>query len=485
MRANVPSEPLAAHYEVHLKPSSGQWRWEYYNPFWQATLGSCNGDGALSGLDWIGVTITGSGPDTELSLYRWDTDPDASGSPEPATNWGTPDCVLQSASGPFADSGSYSGLRFYGSDPVDSRADNWSFGGLESVTACSVDADCQDGAYCNGVEACVAGVCVGGTLPCLDIAHCDEGSNLCLACVADVECDDSIFCNGAEQCSAGSCTEGIEPCIDPAYCDEGGAVCLGCLADAECDDGVSCNGFETCSAGTCAAGAELCPGGICDEASQICTVPAFAQYSDGFDRASLGPDWAVDNLEFSILGNELAETGPKTYAPAQMRWQGGMSGGDIGTPNQYAKIQIGSPLTSTPAGFILRSNAPSEPLSAHYEVHQKVNTAQWRWEYYNPSWQATLGACTGDVALSALDWIGVTITGVGLATEVSLYRWDADPDSGDPPNPGANWGAADCVLQSASGPFADTGRYGGLRIYGSDPLDSRADNWSFGGLEFP
>ncbi len=74
-----------------------------------------------------------------------------------------------------------------------------------------------------------------------------------------------------------------------------------------------------------------------------------------------------------------------------------------------------------------------------------------------------------------------TDSGSGSGTEVSLYRWDADPDAGGVPDPEASWGPPDCVLQSATGPFADTGQYGGIRFYGNDSADSRADNWSFGG----
>ena len=65
-------------------------------------------------LDWVGFTITGSGPDTQVSLYRWDADPGTGGSPDPLATWGPPDCVLQSATGPFADTGQYGGIRFYG-----------------------------------------------------------------------------------------------------------------------------------------------------------------------------------------------------------------------------------------------------------------------------------------------------------------------------------------------------------------------------------
>lgn len=66
-------------------------------------------------------------------------------------------------------------------------------GGCVGQPLCVVDADCDDGLFCNGVEACVDGVCVGGSNPCPD---------------------DGLFCNGTESCveNPPSCVSSGEPC---------------------------------------------------------------------------------------------------------------------------------------------------------------------------------------------------------------------------------------------------------------------------------
>ena len=413
----------------------GEWRWEYYNPLWQATLGSCPGDGTLAALDWIGFTITGSGPDTEVPLYRWkrgrDMDPDNGEPPDPLENWGSPDCVLQSATGPFADTGQYGGIRFFGIDPVDSRADNWSFGGL-TPTATPTPTPTATPTVTPTAMPTPTPTATPTVTP--------------TAMPTPTPTATPTVTPTAMPTPTPTATPTVTPTATPTLTPTPTATPT-----------------------------------VAPTPTATPTATAFAQYSDDFDRVSLGADWVVDRLSFAIIGNELAETGPSTNEPAQMRWQGGVSGGDTGTPNQYGKLQIRSPLTTTPAGFIVRSNAPTGPLAAHYEFHFRISSGEWRWEYYNPLWQATLGSCPGDGTLGALDWIGFSITDSGPDTGVSLYRWDTDPGTGGPPDPLANWGSPDCLLQSATGPFADTGRYGGIRFYGSDPVDSRADNWSFGG----
>ena len=45
-----------------------------------------------------------------------------------------------------------------------------------------------------------------------------------LDCSVDADCDDGLFCNGAETCSAGACQAGADPCGGGA-CDEGLDVC--------------------------------------------------------------------------------------------------------------------------------------------------------------------------------------------------------------------------------------------------------------------
>ena len=54
-------------------------------------------------------------------------------------------------------------------------------GPLDDVSGCSSDAECADGAFCNGAEVCDAsGVCQSGTAPCAADETCDESGNVCV-----------------------------------------------------------------------------------------------------------------------------------------------------------------------------------------------------------------------------------------------------------------------------------------------------------------
>ncbi len=82
---------------------------------------------------------------------------------------------------------------------------------FETITdTCAVDADCQDGNLCNGVETCVATVCTPGT---------------------PVTCNDGLFCT-LDTCAlaTGVCNHPPNPCSDgdtctQDSCDEAGDVC--------------------------------------------------------------------------------------------------------------------------------------------------------------------------------------------------------------------------------------------------------------------
>jgi hypothetical protein len=99
--------------------------------------------------------------------------------------------------------------------------------------ACSIDAECTDGCFCNGAELCIAGACTGGVAPCADdirctALSCDEATNACEVTTDDALCDDGNPCNGAEVCDA----------------------VMGCLpgfGGADCNDGDSCT-IDSCDA---------------------------------------------------------------------------------------------------------------------------------------------------------------------------------------------------------------------------------------------
>ena len=150
--------------------------------------------------------------------------------------------------------------------------------------ACGVDADCDDGAFCNGAEVCNAGTCEPGTPPgaddgvaCTDDS-CDEVNDVIVNAPNNANCDNGQFCDGAETCDPVlDCQAGTPPSVDDGVgctddsCDEVNDVIVNAPNDANCDDGQFCNGSETCDPVLdCQAGTDPCGGGACDEVDDIC-----------------------------------------------------------------------------------------------------------------------------------------------------------------------------------------------------------------------
>ncbi len=159
---------------------------------------------------------------------------------------------------------------------------------------CLGDGDCDDGAYCNGSETCVSGVCqTGSAVDCNDaiactVDNCNESTDRCDNVPNDAACDDGLFCNGAETCDVQfACLPGDDPCPGQ-FCDEAADACVDCLDDDDCDDGAYCNGAETCVSGTCQAGV---PVDCADEVG--CTTDACNESTDACDN--LPDDGVCDN----------------------------------------------------------------------------------------------------------------------------------------------------------------------------------------------
>ncbi|MFO0586492.1 MAG: hypothetical protein U0441_03070 [Polyangiaceae bacterium] len=180
-------------------------------------------------------------------------------------------------------------------------------GGVTTTSSgCSSAADCDDGLFCNGAEACVAGVCVAGSSACDDGVSCtadtcDEANDTCAHAASDALCDNGIACDGAEVCSpilgclsgGASCDDGVS-CTDD-FCDLGSGQCVHVKNDNACQDGLFCDGVEVCdpmngAPGTgCVAGLAVgCDDGIactadaCDEAAKGCAhTPNSALCDDG------------------------------------------------------------------------------------------------------------------------------------------------------------------------------------------------------------
>jgi hypothetical protein len=110
----------------------------------------------------------------------------------------------------------------------DGDIDLWDFAAFQSIfyIPCGANGDCDDDAFCNGEETCIAGVCINGSSPCNEGEICDELLDECRACTSDDECDDGLFCSGQEECDSGTCVDGILPCGEEEACDEENDTCI-------------------------------------------------------------------------------------------------------------------------------------------------------------------------------------------------------------------------------------------------------------------
>ncbi len=158
----------------------------------------------------------------------------------------------------------------------------WGYG--EAAPGCQADADCNDGAFCNGSERCVSGMCVpAATVPCNDgvactVDSCNEATDACTYSPQHTACNDGLYCNGTEQCSLLGCTagtpivcnDGISCTVDS--CNEATDSCAYSPQNTLCSNGLYCDGVETCSASLgCVAGTAPCTGGTCQESTDTCS----------------------------------------------------------------------------------------------------------------------------------------------------------------------------------------------------------------------
>ncbi len=173
-----------------------------------------------------------------------------------------------------------------------------------ALEECSVDADCNNGLYCDGVETCdVNGQCQPGTpVDCNDgvdctVDSCNETTDSCDNVPDDGFCDDGLYCTGVETCNAVlgcevgtpvDCDDGVDCTVDS--CNETTDSCDNVPDDGFCDDGLYCTGAETCDAVLgCQPGTPVdCNDGVdctvdwCNEAGDSCGhEPNRAFCSDG------------------------------------------------------------------------------------------------------------------------------------------------------------------------------------------------------------
>ena len=313
--------------------------------------------------------------------------------------------------------------------------------------SCTVDADCNDGAYCNGVEECVGGRCQAGDSPCdtgwNSSGACDEATDTCVNCIdhqdcsiecgtpgtgmclegeclcwwpCSTYCDDGLFCNGPEACVNDSCEFGTNDPCPGLDCNEGLDECIPeCLADEHCNNGLFCDGKEYCSNGRCLDRSDSCPPWAqCSESSQECvyeceedSICNNGTYCDGAERCSAdgrcldgtppcGPPTVCEEDLNTCLG-------PCTDLPYLSVDFSSMPNGFETTGN----VAIVDP-TKGPRGSLLGSMVELRTASWRWNWLRL-----WPWEYY---WSRPgLRASASSITTRPID--------PGSATEVELRYW--------------------------------------------------------------
>jgi hypothetical protein len=164
------------------------------------------------------------------------------------------------------------------------------------------DTACDNAVFCDGVEKCdppngdaKTGCTTGTPVDCNDKVactsdSCDEAQAQCVHTAVNAACDDGVFCDGLELCDPQlgcqatgpvNCDDGLSCTADA--CDEAQKMCTHAPNDAACSDGLNCNGQEKCDpngqgpsgckAGTpipCGSDGIACTVDACDEASSSC-----------------------------------------------------------------------------------------------------------------------------------------------------------------------------------------------------------------------
>ncbi len=104
-----------------------------------------------------------------------------------------------------------------------------------------------------GDPACVGNCCSPGD-------GCVEPTGECIPCVVNADCDDGLVCNGLERCSSGTCLFGtaidcshLDTLCTVGVCDNDLADCVVVPANdgGQCDDGDHCTAVDFCEAGIC------------------------------------------------------------------------------------------------------------------------------------------------------------------------------------------------------------------------------------------
>ena len=161
---------------------------------------------------------------------------------------------------------------------------------IDTVTHTPVDASCDNGVTCDGVETCdVALGCLADPSVNMDdgvdctLDLCDDVTGQIIHVPDHAACSDGVFCTGSEVCDVNQgCLPGTPPPVDDGIpctvdsCDEETDTVIHVPDHASCQNGLFCDGEEVCNAAMgCIQGA---PPDLSDGVP--CTVDSCSEATD-------------------------------------------------------------------------------------------------------------------------------------------------------------------------------------------------------------
>lgn len=203
-------------------------------------------------------------------------------------------------------------------------------GASDARVTCSSDRDCDDGAYCTGVERCApadpganALGCVRGTNPCTGGRACDEVTDACASCAvtdADGDGHTAVACGG-DDCDDGDADRypsNPETCDGRMHDEDCDPSTYGVRdADADgADDAVCCNaddaGAAHCGTDCNDAIAAVHPGAseVCDAIDDDCDLAV----DEGLAVSAYAPDCDGDGFGSALVAPQLL-CGPPSGPP--------------------------------------------------------------------------------------------------------------------------------------------------------------------------
>ncbi|HNO78378.1 MAG TPA: hypothetical protein PKN33_09995 [Phycisphaerae bacterium] len=168
----------------------------------------------------------------------------------------------------------------------------------DECDTCTIDADCDDGNFCNGAETCNVDTCVAGTAQCQAAGQvCNETTDACDPDGSD--CNNNGIGDATD--ISGGTSDDLNANNVPDECDE-------CVFDGDCDDGLYCNGVESCNTDTCVAGTAPCAAGqTCDEDTDSCPPTGADCNNNGIGDATDIAGATSDDVNVNGIPDECDE----------------------------------------------------------------------------------------------------------------------------------------------------------------------------------